>query len=502
MSQDDELLTLLAYFSDKPDEFVLWAFPWGEPGGELAKFDGPQDWQMALLRDIRYGLITLNEAIQLARTSGHGIGKSALVAMIIWWAVSTMPDTKGVVTANTENQLKTKTWVEVAKWHRLFIARHLFKFTATAIFSSDPEHEKTWRIDMVPWSERNTEAFAGLHNQGRRILIIFDEASAIPDVIWEVTEGALTDENTEIIWCVFGNPTRNKGRFYECFERGKFAHRWSGRKIDSRSVTITNKKQFEQWIADYGEDSDFVRVRVKGEFPRTDTESFISITMAREAVGRDVGNQQGWTVVLGVDVSRFGDDFTVIYPRQGADASSRSPEIYQGLDNVQVARKVVEAKDRYRATLIFVDEGGVGGGVVDILRHMGHQVIGVNFGDAADGTNMERGILYANKRAEIWGGMRDWLPTGSIAEFKSPGTDVTLVDELSGPQYGLTAREAIQLETKKDMRRRGVASPNIADALACTFAFPTLIQPLSPSGLPMLQVVTQYPDYNPYEGAF
>src|SRR5690606_37984873 len=140
-------------------------------------------WQVEILEDLRDGLLSIEDAIHLARTSGHGIGKSALVAWIILWAISTFEDTKGIVTANTENQLKTKTWAEVAKWHRYFIGRELFKLTATALFSVDPLHERTWRIDMTPWSERNTEAFAGLHNKGKRLLVVFDEASAIPDLI-------------------------------------------------------------------------------------------------------------------------------------------------------------------------------------------------------------------------------------------------------------------------------------------------------------------------------
>src|SRR5690554_1790721 len=242
-----DLIEELAQFSNDPLGFVLFSFPWGEPG-ELEKFAGPEKWQREVLEDLGAGVISAGEAVQLATTSGHGIGKSALVAWIILWAISTYEDTVGVVTANTENQLRTKTWVQVAKWHRLFIARDFFRMTATALFANDPEHERTWRIDMVPWSERNTEAFAGLHNQGKRILVVFDEASAIPDMIWEVTEGALTDENTQIIWPVFGNPTRNTGRFRECFAGGQFAHRWKSRAVDSRSVSFTNKEQIQRWI--------------------------------------------------------------------------------------------------------------------------------------------------------------------------------------------------------------------------------------------------------------
>jgi hypothetical protein len=496
----DELILTLASFERDPLGFVYFAFPWGEPG-ELENAEGPEDWQIKLLTDLANGLISFSEAIQLARTSGHGIGKSALVAWIILWALSTFADTKGVVTANTENQLKTKTWAELAKWYRLFRGRELFKFTATAIFSADPDHEKTWRIDMVPWSERNTEAFAGLHNQERRILVVFDEASAIPDVIWEVTEGALTDQNTQIIWCVFGNPTRNTGRFRECFEGGKFAHRWQSAAIDSRSVRFTNKDQFQKWIDDYGEDSDFVRIRVKGIFPRADAVSFISFESARQACLREIpeGNERGNVRILGVDVARFGDDASVIICRCGRDARSIPPEVYYGLDLMTLAGKVAAAYTRLGASAVMVDAGGVGGGVVDRLRQLNIPVYEVDFGSSPDGYNIEdSGVKYFNKRAEIWGGMRAWLETGCISE-QLPGQDRTLPDELTGPSYSLSGKEEIQLESKKDMRRRGVPSPNVADALACTFAYPVFTPPLSLFGAPLAPQPAQYPDYNPFD---
>lgn len=468
----DDLILELAEYSSDPVGWVYWAFPWGEEGTELETQE-PQEWQLKVLSDLASGLLTLNEAIRIARTSGHGIGKSALVAWIILWAISTFEDTKGVVTANTENQLKTKTWAEVSKWHRLFIARHLFKMTATALFAADPLHERTWRIDMVPWSERNTEAFAGLHNQGKRILVVFDEGSAIPDVIWEVTEGALTDRDTQIIWMAFGNPTRNKGQFRELFPGGKFAHRWNTAAIDSRTVRISNKSQMAQWVEDYGEDSDFVRVRVRGIFPRVDAESFISFGLATAAVEREI-LQQGGAVVLGVDVGRFGDDPSVIYPRCGRDAITREVEIFYGLDTMALAGKVAASFLRHRASVVMVDEGGVGGGVVDRLRQLQIPVMGVNFGSAPDYYH-GKSTQYANKRAEIWGDMRDWLTTGSIPSIAC-GENITLVDELTGPNYSMVTRkdgEAIILEGKKEMRTRGVPSPNVADALACTFGFPS-----------------------------
>lgn len=464
------LIEELAEYSDDPLGFVIWAFPWGEPG-ELEDQTGPEPWQVELLEQLREGVISASEAIQLARTSGHGIGKSACVSWIILWAISTFADAKGVVTANTENQLKTKTWVELAKWYRLFLARELFRMTATALFSCDPEHEKTWRIDMVPWSERNTEAFAGLHNRNRRILVVFDEASAIPDIIWETTEGALTDKDTQIIWAVFGNPTRNKGRFRECFSGGRFSHRWKGAAIDSREVSITDKVLIDKWEKDYGEDSDFFRVRVRGVFPRVDAESFISYDLALNAVNREIYPQAG-AVILGVDVARFGDDASVIYPRCGRDAISRPIEIYQGIDTMALAGKVAAAFLRHHATVCMVDSGGVGGGVVDRLRQLRINVIEVDFGSGPDATNADDGTHYANKRAEIWGAMRSWLSHGAIPAI-STGENTTLVSELTAPNYGLNKKEELLLESKQDMRRRRVASPNVADALACTFAFPS-----------------------------
>lgn len=496
---EDELLDALVEFSNDPLGFVYWAFPWGV--GELADALGPEPWQIKILTQIREGL-SIDEAIQIARASGHGIGKSALVAWIIIWAFSTFEDTRGVVTANTENQLKTKTWAELAKWFNLFAAKDLFEFSATrlTIRSPDTEKQSKWRIDMVPWSERNPEAFAGLHNKNKRILIVFDEASAIGDMIWETTEGALTDADTQIIWVAFGNPTKNKGRFRECFPGGRFAHRWRAEAIDSRTVSFTDKKIIQRWVDDWGEDSDFVRIRVRGIFPRVDAVSFISWDSCRLAISREVPAINSHPLVMGVDVARFGDDASVIYFRRGLDGRSIPPEIYYGIDTMKLAARVAAAYDRHQATTVFVDGGGVGGGVVDRLRQLQIPVWEVDFGSSPDGTNPgdPSGTKYYNKRAEIWGAMRTWLTNGCIGEG-TPGQIVTLTDELTGPTYGHSSSEEIQLEKKSDMKRRGVASPNIADALACTFAYPVFIPPSADSytgfGLPKSN---EMPDYDPY----
>lgn len=503
LDEQAELLVALAEFSRDPVGFVMFAFPWGQEGTDLEKFTGPYEWQIVVLQQLADGLLTIDEAIRIARTSGHGIGKSALVSWIILWALSTFEDTKGVVTANTETQLKTKTWAELAKWYRLFIGHDLFQMTATAIFSCDPAHEKTWRIDMVPWSERNTEAFAGLHNKGKRILVIFDEASAIPDVIHEVTEGALTDEFTEIIWAMFGNPTRNKGRFREAFPGGKFAKRWKTAAIDSRTVPGTNLKQFQEWIEDYGEDSDFVRVRVRGMFPRTDAISFIGYEVALEACRREFpeyfpGTVNPAPVVLGVDVARFGDDATVIYPRQGDDARSRPPTVLRNMNLMHQANIIAQLFVEYHARVVMIDSGGVGGGLVDRLRQLQIPCLEVDFGSKPEGIYVDPGTRYFNKRAEIWGAMREWLNHGCIVN-EIRGQDITLTDELTAPTYSMAGDDmAIQLERKRDIKRRGVPSPNVADALACTFAYYVYVPERVDDLFGAKPGPTVMPDYDPY----
>lgn len=447
----------LAECSSDPLRFVHEAFDWGI--GELEEHDGPDEWQVEILTAVRDGLVTIDQAIQIAVASGHGIGKSALVAWLILWGLSTMEDTKGVVTANTENQLKTKTWAELAKWHRLSLVKDLFKYTATALFSADPEHEKTWRIDMVPWSERNTEAFAGLHNQGKRVLLVFDEASAIPDIIWEVSEGALTDKDTQILWFCFGNPTRNAGRFRECFRR--YRHRWLTRQIDSRTVKMTNKKQLQQWVDDYGEDSDFVKVRVRGIFPSASDRQFISNGLVDAAKGRHLRPEayNFAPVIITCDPAWTGGDEIVIGKRQGLAFTVLST--YRKNDNdFVIAGYLAEAEDKHKADAVIIDLG-YGTGIASAGKTMGRHWTLISF--AAE--SPDKGFL--NLRAYMWGQIKKWLQDGGAIP-----DDQVLCDDLTGPEYEVRLDGKIKLESKADMKKRGLPSPNRADALALSFAFP------------------------------
>lgn len=459
LSKEDRaaLIPWLAECSEDPLLFVQEGFPWGQ--GELEKYDGPDVWQEGILTDVRDGLITLDQAIRIAVASGHGIGKSALVAWLILWALSTMEDTKGVVTANTENQLKTKTWAELAKWHRLFLGADLFKYTATALFSSDEAHSKTWRVDMVPWSESNTEAFAGLHNQGKRILLVFDEASAIPDVIWEVSEGALTDKETQIMWFCFGNPTRNTGRFRECFR--KYRHRWSTRQIDSRTAKMTNRKQIQEWVDDYGEDSDFVKVRVRGLFPNASFKQFISSADVDKGYGKTLKPEQYnfAPTVITVDPSWEGDDELVIAKRQGL-AFTILKTIPKNDNDIHIANLIAQYEDEYHADSVFID-GGFGTGIVSAGRTMRRKWTIVWF--SAESPDV--GCL--NLRAHMWKQARDWFKAGGVIP-----EDPILYEELTSIETVPRGDMKIQLESKKEYKKRLGRSPNRADALVISFAYP------------------------------
>lgn len=459
---EQELVELAAACTHDPVRWAQLAYDWGH--GELADYDGPRDWQAEMLAEIRDHLhnpATRHQPLMVARASGHGIGKSAGIGMVVNWAISTCEDTKVVITANTDTQLRTKTAPEVGKWQRLSITSHWLDVQATSVAVRDKDHAKTWRADFVPWSEHNTEAFAGLHNKGKRIVLIFDEASAIADKVWEVAEGALTDEGTEIIWIAFGNPTRNVGRFRECFRR--FKHRWKARQIDSRTVEGTNKEQIAKWAVDYGEDSDFFKVRVRGMFPSMSARQFIGEADVAAAYGKVLRLEQYEFApkILTVDPAWEGDDEFAIGLRQGL--SFRILRTMPKNDNDLVAARVVaDLEDEHKADAVFVD-AGYGTGIVSAGQGMGRDWTLVWFA----GASADIGCL--NKRAEMWKAARDWLKSGGALP-----DDPQLRDELQAPEIVPRADGKVQIESKKDMKARGVPSPNRADALVLSFAFPVV----------------------------
>ncbi len=460
---NDQIIDLAASCRFDPDRWSRVAWDWGH--GPLAKHQGPRQWQReinCIIRDHLADPIKRFQPLQVAVASGHGIGKSAEMGMLANWAMSCWADAKVLMTSNTEPQLRTKTAPEVGQWFKRSITAHWFDVQTMSIKSRDPRHTDSWRLDFLTWSEHNTEAFAGLHNQGKIILLMFDEASAIHDKVWEVAEGALTDEDTVIIWIVFGNPTRNSGRFRECFRR--FRNFWITRQIDSRTVEGTNKAYFDRLLQQYGgdEDHDVFKYRVRGQFPSQSAMQFISADDADHArnVHLRLGQYSFAPKIIGVDPAWTGDDRLEIMLRQGLYSKSLA-SIPRNDNDVQVANLIARLEDEHQADGVFID-AGYGTGIKSAGDVMGRAWRLIWFG----GKPIDPG--YLNKRAEMWGTMKQWLKAGGAIDPK----DEDLYQDLIGPETVPRLDGKIQLEGKEDMKERGLPSPNRGDALALTFAEP------------------------------
>ena len=473
--EDEQLLMARVWapkIKDDPEAFVMFAFPWGQQGTPLEHFSGPRKWQRAVLRQVadhiaKNKTATAFEVLRMATSSGRGIGKSALVSWLILWMLSTRIGSTTIVSANSEAQLRSVTWAEITKWTALLINSHWFEISATRVMPAKwlaelverdlKKGTRYWSVEGRLWSEENPDSYAGVHNHDG-VLVIFDEASGIPDPIWSVTAGFFTENTPNRFWFAFSNPRRNEGYFFETFH-GKRAF-WMTQNIDARDVEDTDKAVYEQIIEEYGADSIQAKVEVYGEFPLAGDEQFISPQLVEEATRRPAHKDLSAPIILGIDPARGGADSTVIVVRQGRDIVAIKR--YKGEDTMEIVGRVIDAIEEYNPALAVIDEGGLGYGILDRLKEQRYrQVRGVNFGWKA-----KNPIMWKNKRAELWGGMREWLKTAAIP------SDRALKSDLCGPHHKLDSSGAIQLEGKKEMKARGLASPDAADALAVTFAFP------------------------------
>lgn len=441
------------FFAD-PLGFVLFAYPWGEAGTELEHETGPDEWQLEVLKRIGESILDDPQAvIREAVASGHGVGKSAFLCWIIQWVMSTRPHCKGVVTANTENQLDTKTWPELAKWHSLMMPqlRSWFEYTATqykAVASPN-----TWFFSKVPWSENRPEAFAGTH--GRDVVIMFDEASAIPEVIWDNAEGAMTTPGA--MFFAFGNMTRAIGKFVQCFER--LRHRWKTTHVDSRKAKKANKKQIEEWIQDYGEDSDFVRIRVRGVKPRAGTNQFIPYDTVYECHQYKAVDYHLAAKVASVDLARSGNCESVYGVRQGRKLHPQTK--WRERNSMVLAGYIDEKLKRDRPQVCFIEGAGLGGPIIDRLRALGwgDVVIEVN-----PGARLPESERYFNNRSKWWGICKEWLEGGAeLPEDPGPGG---LDEQLTMAEYFFDPKTT---QLKLVPKEEASYSPDRADQLVLTF---------------------------------
>jgi hypothetical protein len=458
-------------YKDNPLAFVLYTFPWGVKGTPLEHFNGPRKWQREVLQQIadhiraNKGNVDFN-TLRHAVSSGRGIGKSALVSWIVIWMLSTRIGSTTIVSANSESQLRSITWAEITKWLAMSLNSHWFEVSATRLMPAKwltelverdlKKGTRYWGVEGRLWSEENPDAYAGVHNFDG-VMVIFDEASGIADAIWAVTAGFFTENTPNRFWLAFSNPRRNTGYFYETFHSKR--EFWQTKVVDARTVEGTDKQVYQQIIDEYGPDSSQAHVEVYGEFPNAGDDQFISSLVADDAMKRPLYKDPSAPIVIGVDPARFGADATVLAVRQGRDIVRIIR--HRGDDTMTVVGHVIEAIEEFKPAMVFIDEGGLGAGIVDRLKEQRYKIKGVNFGWKSSNPAM-----YGNKRAEMWGKMKDWLKSASIPNDRFLKTD------LISPMMKPDSKGSIFLESKKDMKARGVASPDAADAIALTFAYP------------------------------
>lgn len=479
VSADLELADSLKEFYADPLNFILMAWPWGIPGTTLENETGPDDNQ-------REFLISLGKEIEkrgfdgftpvlpilMAEASGHGTGKSAMGAWLAWWILSTRPFSEGTVTAGTYTQLETKTWAAIQSWGKLCITAHWFDIQASGVFHK--QHPDNWKVTPQTCKEQNAQSFAGQHARTSTSWYLFDEASEVPDKVFETAYGGLSDG--EPMFFAWGQLVRNTGEFYR-INHGSLKDRWNRRRVDSRTSRFTNKELIQQWINDYGIDSDFVKVRVFGLPPSASELQYIDKGRVDAARGRKVNALHDDPLVAGFDVSGGGRAWNVIRFRRGLDGNPaempaiRIPGEHDPDRSQRVGICAELLRDRRpgrQLAAMFIDSA-FGAPIAVRLKALGFDnVYEVNSG------GMSPDVHQLNMRAYMWAKMKEWLLLGGLPD------DENLCSQLCLPGYHINNSGKLVIESKASIQERGEASPDDADSFGFTFAQP--VAPVQQSG--------------------
>lgn len=443
------------YYYDKPVAFCE----------DILHFD-PDEWQEDVLND-------LAEFPKVSVRSGQGVGKTALEAGAILWFLTCRPYAKVIATAPTMKQLYDVLWAEVAKWLNNSLIKDLLKWTKTKVYMVG-DSERWFATARTATKPENMQGFHEDH-----MLIVVDEASGVSDQIMEAILGTLSGFDNKLLMC--GNPNNIEGVFYDSHNSDRDKYRVH--KVSSYDSKRTNKENIQMIIDKYGDNSDVARVRIYGEFPKGALDSFISLEIVEFAKDIKIPiNKLNHLKVahIGVDVARFGDDSTIIFPRIGAKGLKF--EKYSKQDTMQTTGRVLKAAKQMmvnypnvKKVIIKVDDTGVGGGVTDRLKEvvsdekLPYEVVPVNNGESSSDD------YYANKGTQIWGDIKELLEqnisnsvNGLEPAIELPD-NANLIKELSTRKFKMTSNGKIRLESKEDMKKRNVGSPDIADALALAF---------------------------------
>jgi hypothetical protein len=473
-SPDLELADEVSKFYADPLGFVLFAYPWGEPGpleSEIGPDDNQREFLMSLGEEIKARKFDGSNPvmpIQMAESSGHGTGKSAMGGWLTDWIMSTRPHSTGTVTAGTYKQLEEKTWAAILYWSKLCITAHWFDIQASGIFhKSFPD---SWKVTPQTCKEQNAQSFAGQHARTSTSWYLADEASEVPDLIFKTAYGGLTDG--EPMFFAWGQLVRNTGEFYQiCC--GNLKARWNHRRIDSRTSRFTNKPLIQQWIADHGEDSDFVKVRVFGLPPSASELQYIDKLRIDAARKRTVSALHDDPLIAGFDVSGGGKAWNVIRFRRGLDGkpADMAPIRIPGEQDADRSRRIGmcaellnDRRPGKQLAAMFVDSA-FGAPIVERLKALGYtNIYEINFGgDSPD-------FHCLNMRAYMWKKAKDHCLLGSLPDDSELPIDKSLCQQLALPGYSINNSGKLVIESKKSIQERGESSPDDADAFCLTFA--------------------------------
>jgi len=414
----------------------------------------PDPWQAEALQ-----LLADNDKLSIR--SCHGPGKSTLDAWAILWFLCCYFPAKVPVCAPTLHQIKDILWSELAIWHKRMIPELRDEFTIRSTdqdmrFFLTKSPAESFAVARTGRKD-NPEALQGFHS--KNLLFILDEASGIDDVVFEVAQGALSTDHAKVL--MTSNPTRTSGYFFDSHH--KMRDRWTCLKVgadDSDRVS----DQYRDDVGDqYGRDSNIYRVRVLGEFPSSDDDTVIPLDLVESAVGRDIVVSRETPIVWGLDVARFGSDRTVLMQRHGARLLD-TPKIWHGQDTMVTAGRIVDLYEsaNVKPICINVDSIGIGAGVVDRLNELGLPVQGINVGESPSAK--ER---FNKLRDELWYAAREWFEGRNVS---IPEGNEALIGELSTVKYSVLSTGKIKVESKEEMKKRGVKSPDVADAFNLTLA--------------------------------
>lgn len=439
----------------------------------------PDSNQKAILRSVEAEPMT-------SVRSGHGVGKSAVESWVIIWFLCTRPYPKVPCTAPTQHQMFDILWAETAKWIRNnpVIGKELI-WTNQKIYMRG--HPEEWFA--AARTATNPDALQGFHAE--HLLFIIDEASGVKDIVFEPVLGALSTEGAKLLMC--GNPTRLTGFFYDSHHKNRASY--NTLHIDGRTSERVNQEFVDKITNMFGADSDVFRVRVAGDFPKAQADSFIAMEWAEKAAKKEV-ESPGRRLDIGVDVARYGDDDSVIYPVFDQRRSD-VPVIFHHNDTMELAGSVIVTLKSYAAKhleitefRVKVDCDGLGVGVYDRLNEQQYDILeklqaireeafsqignasGIkkitlklvecHFGGAGGALDEGDPIEFENNTGIMWGRVRKLLK----AEMLSIWNSEELISQLSNRKYTVNSKGKIELEKKETMKKRGVSSPDIADALA------------------------------------